>query len=63
MSLGPRSFLTFDEGLDLEAARSSIRVDREMGAFAFVSRFIVVFCIHNNGELVRECTKMGGNDC
>jgi hypothetical protein len=47
---------TFVEGFEIEAARSSIIVERVVGAFSFVSRFVDIFCTHSAEKLVADYT-------
>jgi hypothetical protein len=47
---------TFVEGFKIEAARSSIPVERVVGAFLFVSCFVDIFCTYNAEKLVAYYT-------
>jgi hypothetical protein len=47
---------TFVDGCEIEAARSSILVERVVGAFPFVSSFVDIFCTHSVEKLVTDYT-------
>jgi hypothetical protein len=47
---------TFVDGFEIEAARSSILVERVVGAFPFVFRFVDIFCTYSAEKLVTDYT-------
>jgi hypothetical protein len=50
--------LTFDVGLELDVARSSILTAHVVRAFAFVSLFVVTLCTHKQQKLIKDYTTM-----